>query len=388
MRLSLLYFLFCGVLSCETAPNAEALSAPSKESDVSIVEKRKAKNSEATFSVDEIREPSQPSSLPGLEQVAVKERMRTSFSIYKKGTYTAISPSGLRMRDKPSLTADVVGKVPYLGMVSIVDIYKVVKDTLNKDAKYKGYSHSHLDKNIPGDWVLVNYEGNEAYVFSAYLTYGFPNWDSKPWRHKDYAINSISKDCILEIHENPEMNWYGVFKKEDGFFMKPIQMSYRILHQKNMLSSCIVNATPSKNLGLCFGTLKEVDTQWLDMTASWIKLEYDSLYEPKFAKLKDSSKEKLKALNLDVQKSGGDGFELVLTDGEISQVLEKGLNLEPYWPETIHLAGDIDQDGKMDFYINYISHDSIGDAILYLSSEAREGEIVRPVAINQRGYCD
>ena len=384
MRLSFYSFLFVFLFACNSTPNSDVVSEVQKETDTSLLQREKKKRDNATFSVDEIREPDPPSSLPGFEQVAVKERIRAPFSVYKEGTYTVISPDGLRMRHEPSLTADVVGKIPYLGLVSIVDIHNVVKDTLNKSEKYIGYSHAYFDKNISGDWVKVNYEGNEAYVFSAYLSFGVPNWRRPNWTNKDYAINSISKDCILEVHENLEMNWYGVFKKEDGFFMEPVRMSYRILHEENIVSNCIVNATPNKGLSLCFGTMKEMNTQRLDISASYIKLEYDSIYQPKFAKLKASSQQKLTDLGLDIRKAKGDGFELILSEGEIQQFL----GYSHCWPDYIYLAGDIDQDGKMDYYVNYISHDSLGDAILYLSSEAKEGEIVNAVAINETGYCD
>ena len=388
MRVFFLILLGSILLTCESVPIATRNQVPAELSKDSTLEKRIERNSKAPISMDEITVPSNVSSLPGLGAAAVHEKIRPPFSVYKEGPYTVISPDGLKMRSGPSLDADEVGVIPYLDVVSIVDLDNVVRDTLHKNEKYLGYSHAHFDKNITGDWVKINYEGHESYVFSAYLIKGVPSWGGHPWRDKNYAINTISKDCILELHEKPDMNWYGVFKKEDGFFLEPINISYRVLHEPNMLSNCIVNAMPNKGLGLCFGTMKEVKTQRIEMRGSGIKLEYDSLSQPRHARIRDACAEKLKDLNFEVYKTkNADGFGLILTNGDKNQYLEKDLNLEHCWPATIYLVGDIDQDGQMDYYINYISHDSLGDAVLYLSSEARPGEVVRPVAINQVGYC-
>ena len=390
MRVFFLFLLGSILLTCESVPNATATATqtPVIQSKDSTLIKRIERNNRAPISMDEIRSPSNASSLPGLSASAVQEKIKSPFSVYKEGSYTVISPDGLKMRGGPSLDADVVGVIPYLDVVSIVDLHNVVRDTLNKNDKYLGYSHAHFDKNITGDWVKINYGGIESFVFSAYLIKGAPDWGGYPWKNKNYAINSISKDCILELHENPDMNWYGIFKKEDGFILEPISISYRVLYEPNMLSNCIVNAMPNKGLGLCFGTMKKMKTQRIEMRGSGIKLEYDSLFQPQHARIRDACAEKLKALNFEVYKTkNADGFGLILSDGDRQQYLEKDLNLEHCWPATIYLVGDIDQDGQMDYYINYISHDSIGDAVLYLSSEARSGEIVRPVAINQVGYC-
>ena len=388
MRVFLILLIGSILLTCETVPNATTTQAPDELSKDSTLEKRLERNNRAPISMDEIRVPSNTSSLPGLGAAAVQEKIRAPFSVYKDGPYTVISPDGLKMRSGPSLDADEVGVIPYLDVVSIVDPDNVVRDTLNQNEKYLGYSHAHFDKNIMGDWVKINYEGLESYVFSAYLIKGIPNWGGHPWRNKNYAINSISKDCILELHEHPDMNWYGVFKKEDGFFLEPINISYRVLHEPNMLSNCIVNAMPNKGLGLCFGTMKEMKPRRIEMHSSSIKLEYDSLYQPQHARLRDACVTKLKDLNFEVYKTkNADGFGLILSDGDKKQYIDKDLNLEACWPTSIYPMGDLDQDGQMDFYINYVSHDSLGDAVLYLSSEAGPGEIVRPVAINQVGYC-
>jgi hypothetical protein len=72
--------------------------------------------------------------------------------------------------------------------------------------------------------------------------------------------------------------------------------------------------------------------------------------------------------------------KLVLTNGNSSQVLYtlQECGNDPGWFLT--WAGDLDQDGKLDLYVNVTQHYNVSERKLFLSSQADEGQLVAEVA--------
>ncbi len=71
---------------------------------------------------------------------------------------------------------------------------------------------------------------------------------------------------------------------------------------------------------------------------------------------------------------------LVLGSGDSQQILYSldGCGNDPVW--YLLWAGDLDQDGKLDLYVNVTQHYNVSEKRLFLSSQASEGELVREVA--------
>lgn len=73
------------------------------------------------------------------------------------------------------------------------------------------------------------------------------------------------------------------------------------------------------------------------------------------------------------------GSKLVLSIGEKEQVIETLNNVnDPGW--TILWAGDLDNDGKLDLYLDLSDHYNVSDRVLFLSTKAKRGELVGKVA--------
>jgi hypothetical protein len=76
-----------------------------------------------------------------------------------------------------------------------------------------------------------------------------------------------------------------------------------------------------------------------------------------------------------------DDAKLLLTVGTVTQTLyalnSKGAN-EPGW--SLLWAGDLDGDGKLDLYLGLSNHYNVSQHKLFLSSQARKGQLVREVA--------
>jgi hypothetical protein len=76
----------------------------------------------------------------------------------------------------------------------------------------------------------------------------------------------------------------------------------------------------------------------------------------------------------------GIGAAVILHAGKVSQVLyslPSGGN-DASW--TLHWAGDLDGDGKLDLYMSLSDHYNVDQRILFLSRYAQKGQLVRAVA--------
>ncbi len=91
---------------------------------------------------------------------------------YAFGDSIFVWASSLNIRESPSPSAKVVGKVPYGSAVVVVD------DSIGKVAyKFKAVAEDTLDSGektkpfyLHGFWVKVNFDGTVGYVFDGYLS--------------------------------------------------------------------------------------------------------------------------------------------------------------------------------------------------------------------------
>jgi hypothetical protein len=79
--------------------------------------------------------------------------------------------------------------------------------------------------------------------------------------------------------------------------------------------------------------------------------------------------------------------KLVLVSGKSSQTLYTlgDCGNDPSW--YLVWAGDLDKDGKLDLYVNVTQHYDVSERILFLSTHARRGMLVKPVAAFITGGC-
>lgn len=76
----------------------------------------------------------------------------------------------------------------------------------------------------------------------------------------------------------------------------------------------------------------------------------------------------------------GKGSKLILSRGGTEQILnylKDGCN-DCYW--NLYWIGDLDKDGKLDFYLDLSWHYNVSDKKLFLSSQAEKGKLVKAVA--------
>ena len=90
-----------------------------------------------------------------------------------------------------------------------------------------------------------------------------------------------------------------------------------------------------------------------------------------------------------ITKAGQEIDVLVLTDGVREQVIDRS----PIWPGSRpnlgHLiwAGDLDQDGKLDLYIDRSLGEEKAGTGLFLSSHTKKGQLVKLAALFGHTGC-
>lgn len=80
-------------------------------------------------------------------------------------------------------------------------------------------------------------------------------------------------------------------------------------------------------------------------------------------------------------KSGDEVLALVLTNGSINQIVTYGAYFDEYCLGYLLWVGDLDDDGKLDFYMKFEDFEKgFFSSSLFLSSEAEKGDLVKRVA--------
>ena len=80
-------------------------------------------------------------------------------------------------------------------------------------------------------------------------------------------------------------------------------------------------------------------------------------------------------------------LKLVLTDGKLTQTLYSIKDNVESHPWSLVWAGDADGDGKLDLYLDLSWHYNVSERKLFLSSQAKTGQLVKEIATFQTAGC-
>jgi hypothetical protein len=173
--------------------------------------------------------------------------------------------------------------------------------------------------------------------------------------------------------------WLGFFKEGDNYSLKPTKVEIRKNNEKGKTVSVDEKNQPlfllKKAAKLKSGKIETV----LDGSGEENEISMHNGFSQDF----DFGGEKY---SLDVENETGNkgsldkGSRLLLTKGEKTQVLatvKNGCN-DCFW--YLNWVGDLDQDGKLDFYLDLSNHYNTIDHTLFLSSESKSGKLVGKVA--------
>ncbi len=315
-----------------------------------------------------------------------------------------IASSGLRLREKADANSKVLAAVPFLTKVKLKDKY----DTLYEmETTYKR-KIIEVD-GIRGYWVKVQYEQQTGFMFSGFLSsavlphrltndYVLLNegWscDNSVYTNPDdysffglYAKNSFTMELkkITKLYYGNEMSELGetqafftnrsVENKDTSVFVIAIKKSKLRWNEGVLLGSSSLLSDGNNEIRGYAGTnaLPLGDTDWAIRTEGEPISKKDSRLRT--AKLIFYKKDNKKSQVL---------FNFVRSEDNIK---EDGNDDTPFNPPyQLIFQGDIDRDGKLDLIIG--TGGSVVHEYLFLSSEAKNGNLLKQVADREIFYCD
>lgn len=193
-----------------------------------------------------------------------------------------------------------------------------------------------------------------------------------------------------EITAKSGENRLGLFKQNDGFYLSSTKIDVKRVHDE------IVDENKNQKTGKKVSVNSKIEPLFLIENASKLKVgKVKTLFgiaNPNDLDENNPSKEfKVESpydftfngenYSLKVQKVFNDKAEivyaLILETNETKQILH--VSNEDYLGH-LYWVGDLDEDGKPDFFISPWIKENISDVGLYLSSEAEKNNLVKKIA--------
>lgn len=311
----------------------------------------------------------------------------------KEEKMMVISTTGLNFRAEPFTRAEIVGKIGYGEEVVVIEKLKETIYTLN--SKYGRYSEEKsYEIPIKGYWVKATYQGEIGYLFSGYLA---PTQEDS-WQPKskyldfnqDYFLLFELGNCWYNFPESNDYYWYGFFINNDknGDF-KRINPSFYVSEDDGAIgemSSFYVFSNELSYPIFIIGSKKELREK-MNISKSNFNLfdNYEYTYDPKILN------KRMVDAGIVYQKSEkyphGETF-VKSPNGKLYSMGTSRLNLSnihEHFFDNIVFKGDIDNDEIDDYILRF--GDKSSQTVLFLSTAAKEGELVAPVAVYFSGYC-
>ena len=290
-----------------------------------------------------------------------------------------ISPNGLSIRSKPSLESQKLSVVPFGQKVKIENNESYGWDTIGT-YHYAWGGKKDNQQPISGQWVKAKYKKIEGFMFNAYLGHG--SYDFVPLESKylkninsDYSLLFPGMNCVTNINLNPKMKWYGVYEENGKYILRKANVGfYRIFGD---LLDFGITTSNNKNLAFIIGSKKKLKVKPL-------KGKFYKEFGYNFFKKSKEDIAELKKYGIEMMGKNEYSIKLNLKQDSKSQILNPD-DLEMSFAVSLIWAGDLDGDNKLDFIFHF--GEKSGQTILFLSTESKDGDIVKPVAAYFSGYC-
>lgn len=289
-----------------------------------------------------------------------------------------VALSGLNIRSQPDLKAKVLGGIPFMEEVQILKLCSIGIDTIAEHVYYTSPRHTYSQR---GYWVKVKYRNIEGYVFNSYLL-DLPKERSHTIAglNEEFGLNYVGQHCFDNIYRDKKIKWKGVYRRENEIVIEPVEISYYADIEENESNYTWLRIYVENNEGLMFllGDKNEVIIEGViegkidDRPGSLLTIHSvaHNLFDIE---------------NIQIVFEEQSTYPYLYLKQEGRKQLLNPRNMKLGHPSKIYWKGDLDGDDRDDYIINY--GDKAAHSILYLSSQAENGDIVKPVAVFFSGYC-
>lgn len=301
---------------------------------------------------------------------------------YDPSRNVVIATTGLNLRMSPSLTSEVLAVIPFGSKVDIIDDQYYGFDTLGTSYEVFFSSEESFTPKVGGYWVKGRFNEQVGYLFSAYL-----DWDHNAVDqvfNRDVALLFEGVNCSSNYRYDPSWHWYGCYKENGALVLKKIKLSFFLTLDE--MTGFGISTNIKAPSYFIIGSKVALPKTILEGTC-YSHVEGQSGYLYDHGSGLGINQSILQASGLEFFKNPANDWDnLLLLRGKNNK--EQILNpskLQLSSPMSILWHGDLDGDNETDYIINFGEESS--QTVLYLSTHAGKGEVVRPVAAWFSGYC-
>lgn len=201
--------------------------------------------------------------------------------------------------------------------------------------------------------------------------------DKQPnFQTKLLEAGAFHSEDLKETTAKSGETWLGLFKQGNKFSLLPTKIKIKKILQPDLVDKEVFISRQEESVFLLKGTkfLKnsKVKTVFYGEKNLLEETGLNFEFNGKTYSLKVEGKDAAGFL--------GKGSNLKLFSAGKTQILRELKNggNDAFW--YLHWVGDLDNDGKLDFYFNLTDHYNITDKRLFLSSKAEEGELIKEIA--------
>jgi len=292
-----------------------------------------------------------------------------------------VAQSGLNIRAEPKLGAKVLTKAPYLSQVEYLSGESFGRDTIGVlESFYRSNrpetGWEEWDAPLTGDWVKVRCKGKTGYTFNAYLGHVLDDG-------ADYFVLSPGENCGDRFFDLTQYHCYGVYGSGEDTEIREIRASYVVQETGIGFLSTRLTTEENQELRLVIGSKRELPT----LSSDFLIDEFTEAWPQSSTIAPKDECGMFKTTEIERKILNGEKLRLALV-GSFQLGSQEQVILEENFVTDLSVigCGDIDGDDKVDYMIR-MSSDEYSRKMLYLSSVAKDGEILGLACQEDFGYC-
>lgn len=243
-----------------------------------------------------------------------------------------------------------------------------------------------LNQSVEEIWKLETVEEIDIYTYD----------EEKPYPFKVKLLETGGFDGY-DIKAKSGEIWLGLFKENDEYFLRPTKLKVGWLYEKNALTNEKI-----RRIGKDIRVKDRYEPIFLLKNADFLKkgkiktlfkgMNYKEVHEfgnPNIAPMYQvtelntgfSQKYEIGGKHYELKvmsvftKNGYETCAIVLEGDGKRQIIPTGCQGLLFW------VGDLDRDNKPDLFLQVSESDYFGEDVLFLSSPAEKGKIVKKVAV-------
>lgn len=362
--------------------------------------------------------------MTNLQPIPANIHMRIIFSIVflcalasqmpAQSTCTVVATSGLRLRATPGQQGKTLAVAPFGAQVTVLQAYpdythtntfSEMRDTVGELRRITFWNNqtqaleTRNDLHI-GYWWKVRYQGKTGYMFSGFLALendmGNPDY---PYPNDQWRLVAPGGTICVSFRPDwrNEWNWYGVFQRKDGTFdLRSVTLTYKVadysdqhgyydlIPRELMVLAANEPDQPLYLIGKKGAWTKRTNIKGIE--AYPVEGKKSAFNAPDNEPYPDLLRQFGILVERTEEQSPVNQFYLTDKSGKRQKLLlhypDNHYQQSPY---EVMWVGDLDGDGRYDYIFNVAGE--IGAYMLYLSSQAKKGEVAGLVALLWHWYC-